>query len=209
MNTGMIAAGRLQSPIDSRAGQPDLAMPITFPSPRRPSCTERPETHFPSLPQPGERIVAKGSEGARHKGVPTDTELAWRVACSIGRWRRIRGQTASCGRWCGRDSSRRCLANLAQPVAMVPSTLDGDAVMTQIRANGLQTALVVDEFGGGHQTNRIQLFDSVYAVVVAGTAWPARVLAFRLIRTSNASDTCHSRDTMTGVPSPPKSTSSI
>ena len=31
---------------------------------------------------------------------------------------------------------------------MVPSTLDGDAVMTQIRANGLQTALVVDEYGG-------------------------------------------------------------
>jgi CBS domain containing-hemolysin-like protein len=40
------------------------------------------------------------------------------------------------------------LADLAQPVAVVPSTLDGDAVMTQIRANGLQTALVVDEYGG-------------------------------------------------------------
>ena len=40
------------------------------------------------------------------------------------------------------------LANLAQPVAVVPSTIDGDAVMTQIRANGLQTALVVDEYGG-------------------------------------------------------------
>ena len=40
------------------------------------------------------------------------------------------------------------LAALAQPVAVVPSTLDGDAVMTQIRANGLQTALVVDEYGG-------------------------------------------------------------
>ena len=37
---------------------------------------------------------------------------------------------------------------VAQPVATVPSTLDGDAVMTQIRANGLQTALVVDEYGG-------------------------------------------------------------
>ena len=37
---------------------------------------------------------------------------------------------------------------LVQPVAVVPSTLDGDAVMTQIRANGLQTALVVDEYGG-------------------------------------------------------------
>jgi CBS domain containing-hemolysin-like protein len=40
------------------------------------------------------------------------------------------------------------LAAIAQPVAVVPSTLDGDAVMTQIRANGLQTALVVDEYGG-------------------------------------------------------------
>ena len=40
------------------------------------------------------------------------------------------------------------LATLAQPVAKVPSTLDGDAVMAQMRANGLQTALVVDEYGG-------------------------------------------------------------
>lgn len=40
------------------------------------------------------------------------------------------------------------LASLALPVAKVPSTLDGDAVMTQIGANGLQTALVVDEYGG-------------------------------------------------------------
>ncbi|WP_099020746.1 hemolysin family protein [Mycolicibacterium palauense] len=40
------------------------------------------------------------------------------------------------------------LSALAQPVAVVPSTLDGDALMGQIRANGLQTALVVDEYGG-------------------------------------------------------------
>ncbi len=40
------------------------------------------------------------------------------------------------------------LADLAQPVVVVPSTLDGDAVMEQIRADGLQTALVVDEYGG-------------------------------------------------------------
>ncbi|HEX2284503.1 MAG TPA: hemolysin family protein [Mycobacterium sp.] len=45
-----------------------------------------------------------------------------------------------------RDKTK--LADLAQPVAVVPSTLDGDAVMEQIRANGLQTALVVDEYGG-------------------------------------------------------------
>jgi len=42
----------------------------------------------------------------------------------------------------------RRLATLAQPVARVPSTLDGDDVMAQLRANGLQTALVVDEYGG-------------------------------------------------------------
>lgn len=46
------------------------------------------------------------------------------------------------------DRGRTRLAGLAVPVAVVPSTLDGDAVMTQIRANGLQTALVVDEYGG-------------------------------------------------------------
>jgi CBS domain containing-hemolysin-like protein len=40
------------------------------------------------------------------------------------------------------------LAGLALPVAKVPSTLDGDDVMAQLRANGLQTALVVDEYGG-------------------------------------------------------------
>jgi CBS domain containing-hemolysin-like protein len=40
------------------------------------------------------------------------------------------------------------LTALAQPVARVPSTLDGDDVMAQLRANGLQTALVVDEYGG-------------------------------------------------------------
>ncbi|MCW2651153.1 MAG: hypothetical protein JWR32_2129 [Mycobacterium sp.] len=40
------------------------------------------------------------------------------------------------------------LAPLAQQVAVVPSTLDGDALMGQVRANGLQTALVADEYGG-------------------------------------------------------------
>jgi CBS domain containing-hemolysin-like protein len=44
--------------------------------------------------------------------------------------------------------SETLLATLVRPVAAVPSTLDGDAVMTQIRATGLQTALVVDEYGG-------------------------------------------------------------
>ncbi|HEX5142713.1 MAG TPA: hemolysin family protein [Mycobacterium sp.] len=46
------------------------------------------------------------------------------------------------------DRAGTVLSGLALPVAVVPSTLDGDAVMTQIRANGLQTALVVDEYGG-------------------------------------------------------------
>jgi magnesium and cobalt exporter, CNNM family len=40
------------------------------------------------------------------------------------------------------------LAAVAQQVAVVPSTLDGDALMGEIRANGLQTAMVVDEYGG-------------------------------------------------------------
>jgi len=37
---------------------------------------------------------------------------------------------------------------LAQNVSVVPSTLDGDALMKQIGGSGLQTALVVDEYGG-------------------------------------------------------------
>jgi len=40
------------------------------------------------------------------------------------------------------------LASLVRPAPTVPSTLDGDAVMTQLRASGLQTAMVVDEYGG-------------------------------------------------------------
>jgi CBS domain containing-hemolysin-like protein len=37
---------------------------------------------------------------------------------------------------------------LAVRVPVVPSTLDGDALMDQISANGLQAALVADEYGG-------------------------------------------------------------
>jgi CBS domain containing-hemolysin-like protein len=40
------------------------------------------------------------------------------------------------------------LRDVAQPVAVVPSTLDGDSLMAQVRSNGLQTALVADEYGG-------------------------------------------------------------
>ncbi len=40
------------------------------------------------------------------------------------------------------------LDRLAQPVPVVPSTLDGDALMQQILRTGLQTALVADEYGG-------------------------------------------------------------
>ncbi|MCG7596651.1 hemolysin family protein [Mycobacterium sp. PSTR-4-N] len=42
----------------------------------------------------------------------------------------------------------RKLSDIVQSVARVPSTLDGDAVMSEVRANGLATALVVDEYGG-------------------------------------------------------------
>jgi CBS domain containing-hemolysin-like protein len=46
------------------------------------------------------------------------------------------------------DRARTRLADVARPIAVVPSTLDGDSLMEQIRANGLQTALVADEYGG-------------------------------------------------------------
>ncbi|AKN17078.1 hemolysin family protein [Mycobacterium haemophilum] len=46
------------------------------------------------------------------------------------------------------DRAGTLLTTVAKPVTVVPSTLDGDAVMAQIRADGLQTALVVDEYGG-------------------------------------------------------------
>lgn len=46
------------------------------------------------------------------------------------------------------ERPRTLLTTLAQPVPVVPSTLDGDAVMAEIRANTLQTAMVVDEYGG-------------------------------------------------------------
>jgi CBS domain containing-hemolysin-like protein len=46
------------------------------------------------------------------------------------------------------DRPHTKLATLAQPVPVVPPMLDGDSVMEQVRANGLQTALVADEYGG-------------------------------------------------------------
>jgi CBS domain containing-hemolysin-like protein len=46
------------------------------------------------------------------------------------------------------DRATTLLTTVAQPVATVPSTLDGDAVMAQTRASALQTVLVVDEYGG-------------------------------------------------------------
>ena len=82
------------------------------------------------------------------------------------------------------DRARTRLAGLALPVATVPSTLDGDAVMTQIRATGLQTALVVDEYGGtaGMVTVedlieeivgdvRDEHDDSTPDVIAAGSGW--------------------------------------
>lgn len=40
------------------------------------------------------------------------------------------------------------LNTLAQKVPIVPSSLDGDSVMERVRADGMQVALVVDEYGG-------------------------------------------------------------
>lgn len=82
------------------------------------------------------------------------------------------------------ERARTLLTAVAQPVAVVPSTLDGDALMSQIRANGLQTALVVDEYGGtaGMLTVedlieeivgdvRDEHDDATPHVVAAGTGW--------------------------------------
>lgn len=46
------------------------------------------------------------------------------------------------------DRQKTALAGLATPVPVVPSTLDGDDVMAQVRASALQTVLVADEYGG-------------------------------------------------------------
>jgi CBS domain containing-hemolysin-like protein len=46
------------------------------------------------------------------------------------------------------DRARTLLTTLVQPVPVVPSTLDGDAVLAEIRASSLQTVMVVDEYGG-------------------------------------------------------------
>ncbi|AOW92621.1 hypothetical protein BFN03_07770 [Rhodococcus sp. WMMA185] len=40
------------------------------------------------------------------------------------------------------------LSSLAQTVPVVPSSLDGDALMERIRSDGMQVAFVVDEYGG-------------------------------------------------------------
>jgi len=46
------------------------------------------------------------------------------------------------------ERAHTLLTSVVKPVPVVPSTLDGDAVMAEIRANPLQTVLVVDEYGG-------------------------------------------------------------
>lgn len=40
------------------------------------------------------------------------------------------------------------LESIAQPVPIVPASLDGDEVLERVRADGMQVALVVDEYGG-------------------------------------------------------------
>jgi CBS domain containing-hemolysin-like protein len=48
------------------------------------------------------------------------------------------------------DRPHTLLTTLVQHVPVVPSTLDGDAVMAEIRANPLQTAMVVDVVASGN-----------------------------------------------------------
>jgi len=82
------------------------------------------------------------------------------------------------------DRAHTLLTALAQHVPVVPSTLDGDAVMAEIRANNLHTAMVVDEYGGtaGMVTVedlieeivgdvRDEHDDATPDVVVAGNGW--------------------------------------
>jgi CBS domain containing-hemolysin-like protein len=82
------------------------------------------------------------------------------------------------------DRAHTLLTSVAQPVPVVPSTLDGDAVMAEIRANNLQTVMVVDEYGGtaGMVTVedlieeivgdvRDEHDDATPDVVVAGSGW--------------------------------------
>ncbi|WP_067541999.1 hemolysin family protein [Nocardia crassostreae] len=40
------------------------------------------------------------------------------------------------------------LSSIAQPVPIVPASMDGDEVLERVRADGMQVALVVDEYGG-------------------------------------------------------------
>ncbi|MGB7362684.1 MAG: hemolysin family protein [Rhodococcus sp. (in: high G+C Gram-positive bacteria)] len=46
------------------------------------------------------------------------------------------------------DRSSATVRSLAQRVPKVPASLDGDTVMERVRADGMQVALVVDEYGG-------------------------------------------------------------
>lgn len=46
------------------------------------------------------------------------------------------------------DRSTIELGSLARDVPVVPASLDGDSLMEQIRADGFQVAVVVDEYGG-------------------------------------------------------------
>lgn len=47
-----------------------------------------------------------------------------------------------------RDRRHIVLRAIAHPVPIVPASLDGDAVLERVRADGMQVALVVDEYGG-------------------------------------------------------------
>jgi len=46
------------------------------------------------------------------------------------------------------ERDRVPLRGLVQPVPTVPESLDGDALLTELRGSGLQMAVVVDEYGG-------------------------------------------------------------
>jgi CBS domain containing-hemolysin-like protein len=82
------------------------------------------------------------------------------------------------------ERAHTLLTTVVKPVPFVPSTLDGDAVMAEVRANPLQTVLVVDEYGGTAGMVTIEDLieeivgdvrdehdDATPDVVAAGTGW--------------------------------------
>ena len=93
------------------------------------------------------------ARGRRHRARPGRPDRRNRPLPVPGHPRRSRRDHRHRAPQAGLPGARRRArphpaGHLAQPVPVVPSTLDGDSLMAQIHASGLQTALVADEYGG-------------------------------------------------------------